>query len=78
MVRGTFFSFHYTRDIWRAYVIRNCWYGRTRDTAGFWDSSLSEKTKDRRESAIEGKVREALNETSVTVVLIGRFASQRK
>lgn len=78
MVRNTFFSFHYTRDIWRANIIRNCWYGRDREAAGFWDSSLREKTKDRRESAIKDKIRTGLNETDVTIVLIGRFTSERK
>lgn len=56
MVRRTFFSFHYTRDVWRANVVRNCWHGRDREAAGFWDSLLWEKTKDRRESAIKDKI----------------------
>jgi len=40
MVRRIFFSFHYARDIWEANLVRNCWYERDRQAAGFWDSSL--------------------------------------
>ena len=78
MVRNTFFSFHYTRDIWRANVVRKCWYGRDREAAGFWDSSLQEKTKERRESTIRNKISGSLKDTDVTIVLIGRFTSERK
>ncbi len=78
MVRNTFFSFHYIRDIWRANVVRNCWYGRDREAAGFWDSSLWEKTRDRRESTIKEKILEGLKDTDITIVLIGRFTSDRE
>jgi len=78
MVRNTFFSFHYTRDVWRANVIKNCWYGRNREAAGFWDSSLREKKKDRRDNEIIDKISGGLQETDVTIVLIGRFTSKRK
>ncbi|MFX1366908.1 MAG: TIR domain-containing protein [Promethearchaeota archaeon] len=78
MVRRTFFSFHYSRDAWRSYIIRNCWYGRDREAAGFLDSSLREKSKERTETLIKDKIRYAMVDTDVTVVLIGRFTSDRK
>lgn len=78
LVRNTFFSFHYARDIWRANVVRNCWYGRDREAAGFWDSSLWEKTKDRGESTIKSKISHALMDTAVTIVLIGKYTSERE
>ena len=78
MVRRTFFSFHYSRDVWRSYVIRNSWYGRDRGAAGFLDSSIREKTKERTDTIIKDKISYAIQDTDVTVVLIGSYTSERK
>jgi hypothetical protein len=72
VARRVFFSFHYSRDIWRANVVRNCWLTHTdRTAAGFWDASLWEEAKLRGRQAIEQMIDDALIGTSVTVVLIG-------
>ena len=78
LVRNSFFSFHYTWDIWRANVIRICWYGRNREAAGFWDLSLWEKRKDKSESVILDKFSASLQDADVTIVLIGKYTPERK
>ena len=78
MVRRVFFSFHYERDIWRANVVRNSWVTQDRESAGFWDASLWEKTKLSGENALKRLINEGLKNTSVTVVLIGRETANRK
>ena len=78
MVRRAFFSFHYERDIWRANVVRNSWVTKDRESAGFWDASLWEKTKLKGENALKRLIDEGLKNTSVTVVLIGRETANRK
>lgn len=44
MARRTFFSFHYTPDVWRAWNVRNCWVVKSEDQIpeGFFDSSVFE------------------------------------
>lgn len=78
MVRRTFFSFHYERDIWRASIVRNSWVTQERKDAGFWDESLWEEAKKKGDEAIKKMIDEALIGTSVTVVLIGAETYQRK
>lgn len=78
MVRRAFFSFHYERDIWRSNVVRNSWVTKDRESAGFWDASLWEKTKLKGENALKRLIDEGLKNTSVTVVLIGRETAYRK
>jgi MTH538 TIR-like domain (DUF1863) len=79
MPRGAFFSFHYSRDIWRANVVRNCWLTHAdREAAGFWDGSLWEKTKLEGRQAIHDLIDDGLFNTSVTVVLIGAQTSTRE
>lgn len=79
MVRRVFFSFHYDRDIWRVNVVRNCWLTKSdRESAGFWDASLWEKTKLKGENAIKKLIDDGLKYTSVTAVLIGEETSTRK
>lgn len=79
MVRRVFFSFHYERDIWRVNVVRNSWLTKSdRESAGFWDSSLWEKTKLRGENAIKRLIDEGLKYSSVTTVLIGAKTATRK
>ena len=78
MARRVFFSFHYDRDIWHANVVRNSWVTQERESAGFWDASLWEKTKKRGDEAIRRLIDEGLKGSSVTAVLIGADTSGRK
>ena len=72
MARRVFFSFHYERDIWRANVVRNSWVTQEdREAAGFWDASLWEDAKKKGDDAIREMIDGGLENTSVTVVLIG-------
>lgn len=78
MSRRVFFSFHYSRDIWRANVVRNSWLLHPdRESAGFWDASLWEETKRVGRAAVTRLIDAALRNTSVTVVLIGAETVQR-
>lgn len=78
MARRSFFSFHYQNDIWRASQVRNSWVTQDRETAGFWDAADWEKVKRGGDEAIKRWIENQLDETSVTVVLIGSHTSERK
>lgn len=77
MVRRTFFSFHYERDVWRASIVRNSWLTQDREAAGFWDASLWEESKRKGDNAIKRLIDNSLRNTSVTVVLIGYQTATR-
>ncbi|HEX8772080.1 MAG TPA: TIR domain-containing protein [Pyrinomonadaceae bacterium] len=78
MARRAFFSFHYSRDIWRANVVRNSWMTHAdRTAAGFWDASLWEEAKRKGRAAIERMIDTGLRNTSVTEVLIGAETAYR-
>src|SRR5438105_6843083 len=77
MARRTFFSFHYTDDIWRANQVRNSNVVAGSDTAGFFDHSEYEDAKKSGPEAIKRMIMKHLNNTSVTVVLIGSQTAQR-
>lgn len=77
MARRAFFSFHYEHDIWRANVVRNCWVTQGRESAGFFDASLWEEAKTKGDAAIKALIDKALQNTSVTVVLIGKETASR-
>jgi hypothetical protein len=79
MARRVFFSFHYGRDIWRVNVVRN--HAKLKSDyqeAGYWDCSLWESTKRTGEIALKRLIISGLQNTSVTVVLIGAETSERK
>jgi len=79
VARRVFFSFHYERDIWRANVVRNSWVTKPdREAAGFWDKSLWEEAKKTGDEAIKRMIDKGLENTSVTVVLIGAETSGRE
>lgn len=79
MARRAFFSFHYSRDIWRANIVRNCWITHSdRESSGFWDASLWEETKLKGKQAIHDLIDRGLLNTSVTVVLIGAETASRE
>lgn len=72
MARKVFFSFHFERDVWRAGQVRNSWVTKAdREDAGFWDSASWEEVKKKGDEAIKRWIRNEMNGTSVTVVLIG-------
>lgn len=78
MARRVFFSFHYERDIWRANVVRNSWVGRDRTASGFFDASLWENAKTSGDLTIRRLIDRALENTSVTAVLIGAQTASRE
>ncbi len=77
MARRVFFSFHYERDVWRVNQIRNSWVTRDRETAGFHDAAAFEAVERQGEDAVKRWIDRELENTSVTVVLIGAETSQR-
>lgn len=78
MTRRVFFSFHYQRDVTRAMVVRNSWVTQEREAAGFFDGSLEEKAKREGDEAVRRLINAGLNNTSVTVILIGAETSTRR
>ena len=78
MARRAYFAFHYQRDIPRVFVVRNSWITQEREAAGFHDATLWESSKRQGDDAIKRMINRGLDNTSVTVVLIGEETSQRK
>lgn len=77
MARRVFFSFHFERDIWRVNQVRNCNVVAGCDAAGFYDHSEYEEAKRKGEAEVKRLIREKLDGTSVTIVLIGAETAQR-
>jgi hypothetical protein len=78
MARRTFFSFHYSGDVNRIGIVRNSWVTKKdRDDAGFWDAADWEKVRMDTELAIKRWINSQLENTSVTVVLIGKDTSTK-
>lgn len=71
MARRVFFSFEYEHDVSRAMVVRNSWVTQGKEAAGFVDAADFEEVKEGGDAAIKKWIREQLNGTSVTVVLVG-------
>lgn len=78
MSRKTFFSFHYSRDLWRVNQIRNSHVVEGVAAAGFSDASLWEEAKKKGDAEIKKMIDAGLVGTSVTVVLIGAETANRK
>jgi hypothetical protein len=79
MARSVFFSFHYQRDIWRVNIVRNHFVTRGGyNQSGYWDHSLWEEAKKDGELALKRLINKGLQDTSVTVVLIGAETAQRR
>jgi hypothetical protein len=78
MARKVFFSFHYTRDLWRVNVIRKSGVVEGAASAGFTDASLWEEAKKKGDAAIKRLIDSGLVGTSVTVVLIGAETATRQ
>ncbi|MBI4797139.1 MAG: TIR domain-containing protein [Desulfarculus sp.] len=78
MARRVFFSFHYQNDIWRVNQIRNSWVTQDRQAAGFWDAASWEQVKRQGDAAIKRWIDSEIQNTSVTVVLIGEQTAERR
>ncbi len=78
MARKVFFSFHYERDIWRSSIVRNSDTVKAEaDERGFIDAADWEKLKKSGDAAIQKWIKDQMNGTSVTVILIGAETSTR-
>jgi hypothetical protein len=77
MARRVFFSFHYDNDIWRANQVRNSNVVAGSDVAGFFDHSEYEEAKRAGAEGIRRMILRHLNNTTVTVVLIGTETANR-
>lgn len=80
MARGTFFSFHYSEDVWRAWNVRNSWVVRPEREVdrGFFDRSVFEASKKESPDALKRFLRDGLDGTSVTCVLAGELTWRRR
>lgn len=77
MARRVFFSFHYDFDIFRANQVRNANVVAGTDVAGFFDHSEYQDAKAQGDQAIRRMILRHLDNTSVTVVLIGTHTAAR-
>lgn len=77
MARRVFFSFHFEDDIVRANQVRNSNVVAGADVAGFFDHSEYNEAKSKGEESIKRLIREKLQNTTVTVVLIGAQTASR-
>jgi MTH538 TIR-like domain (DUF1863) len=78
MARKIFFSFHYERDAWRAGQVRNCNVVASEDQYGFIDAADWESIKKKGDAAIKAWIDDQLENTSVTIVLIGAETANRE
>jgi hypothetical protein len=80
MARRTFFSFHYTPDIWRAMNVRKAWQFRPgqQPADGFFDASVFEASQRESDDVLKRFLREGLKNSSVTCVLAGKETSERR
>ena len=77
--RRAFFSFHYTRDAWRAAQVRGvAILPNIKTTGRFSDNAAWETVKRQSDGAIKRWIDEQLNGVSVTVVLIGQETASRR
>ena len=77
MARRVFFSFHFEKDIWRANQVRNSNVVAGPDVAGFFDHSEYEDAKKKGDDAVKRLILRHLENTTVTVVLIGTETASR-
>ena len=79
MARRVFFSFHYQDVIdFRANVVRNNWVTKDREAAGFFDASIWEDAKKTSDIALKRLINKEVQNTTVTVVLIGSDTYSRR
>ena len=76
--RKVFFSFHYKPDVHRAFVVRNSWVTKEdRTESGFFDASVFEAKQRESEDSLKNFLRDGMNGTTVTCVLIGAETALR-
>lgn len=75
--RRTFFSFHYD-DVWRANIVRMAGVVDAQAAAGWTDASLWEESQRKGDAALERLIKQGLDGTTVTVVLIGAETHSRR
>lgn len=78
MARKAFFCFSHDRDYWRALNVRNSWISQEHIAAGFFESCEWESVENEPDSVIEKWIDAQLNDTTVTVVLIGADTAGKK
>jgi hypothetical protein len=78
MAHRTFFSFHYERDVSRASVVRNSSKIKPNIDPEWIEAGIWEDAKTKGGAAVKKLIANALNNTSVTAVLIGAKTSERK
>jgi hypothetical protein len=78
LAKRVFFSFHYERDAWRAAQVRNIWVTKPDREAVFRDAAGWEAVKRQGDDAIRRWIEDRLENTSVTVVLIGTETCNRE
>ena len=79
--RRVFFSFHYQNDIWRVNQVRQSWrynHESSREAEGFYDASIWERSKLTGPESLKGLIRNGMQNTSVTCVLIGSQTYERR
>lgn len=77
--RRLFFSFHYDRDLWRVNQVRQSNQPWLNKEGSYWaDASMWERQKPRTVTQTEKLIDDAMQNTGVTVVLIGTETSQRR
>lgn len=77
MAKRVFFSFHHQQDHWRVCQVRNSWLTKGKDSS-FIDAAEWEKLQRKGDAAVKKWIDRELHGTTVTVVLIGEFTSQRR
>jgi hypothetical protein len=79
--RRVFFSFYYDEDVNRANVVFNSWRIHNPDSMlgpSFVDSSIWEKAMARGDEDVMRLIREGVDQTSVTCVLVGAHTWERR
>jgi hypothetical protein len=77
MARRVYFAFHFENDIFRVNQVRNSNVVAGPDRAGFYDHSEYEEAKKKGDEEIKRLIRAKLENTTVTVVLIGSETASR-
>lgn len=78
MARRIYFAFHYD-DIFRVNVVRNSWrFQLNRESSGYFDASLWEKAKRESDLALKRLINGGLENTTVTVFLLGSETADRR
>jgi len=77
MARRVFFSFHHENDIWRANQVRNANVVAGSHMAGFFDHSEYEEASKKGKAGTQRMILKHLEDTTVTVVLIGAETANR-